>query len=517
MTAAILLPPPGTLAGEVPRGLIVGAGFLLIFAAAELWHRRWSPPVECTRKFVHFAGGLVVAAFPWIFQSPWTVLALAAAFAGVLQIGRRTGVLHSVHGVERRSAGDLYYPLAVFLLFLLARDTPVVYLVSVLTLVVSDALAAILGSEYGRRIYLAEQDRKSLEGSVVFLLVTFLIVQLPLLLMTGTDRAACVLIAVQIALIVASFEAISLRGSDNLVVPLATYYLLLKILPKSPEFTGLLLLAQLGIIAGVAILVCCTRLFTFSGAIAAHLALYGSLSLGGAGWSAAMALALAGFVALDLRARGRAGRTSAAVALQPETSSGSCTAGGRAIPRCRPPDDTPTAHELASGGRAGPPAQGYQVLGVFYAAIVAVVLLVAHNTLSTMVIVPAFAPDRHSPLFAPFVGALAGQLAVLIFQRTDLARPADSRRSPVAAAAASGAPAWLLVAPLGLLAGGQLTLPALCVSAVIGFGSALVCAALKCSGRWPKEGVPVLQWQAACVAAVTCAALPVHLKLSGVL
>ena len=55
----------GTAAGETLRALGVGAGFLLVFAAAEVWKRRCAPPVECTRKLVHFGGGLIVAAFPW--------------------------------------------------------------------------------------------------------------------------------------------------------------------------------------------------------------------------------------------------------------------------------------------------------------------------------------------------------------------------------------------------------------------------------------------------------------------
>ena len=73
-----IVPAAGTLAGESLRAALVGAGFLLIFAAAEAWRRASGPPVEWTRKLVHFAGGLLVAAFPWLFASPWTVLALAA-------------------------------------------------------------------------------------------------------------------------------------------------------------------------------------------------------------------------------------------------------------------------------------------------------------------------------------------------------------------------------------------------------------------------------------------------------
>ena len=219
---------------EVLRGAAVGTGFLLIFVAAELWRRYGDPPVEWSRKFVHFTGGLLVLAFPWIFTSRWTVLVLVSVFAGLIWGTRRAGLLMSVHGVSRKSEGGLFYPLAVVILFTLAYDQPVFYLISTLALIVSDTAAALLGSAYGRTRYDVEQDRRSIEGSASFFLATFLAVQLPLLLMTEIDRSVCVLVAVQVALVVTLFEAVSLHGSDNLLIPLATYHLLMRLTPESP-------------------------------------------------------------------------------------------------------------------------------------------------------------------------------------------------------------------------------------------------------------------------------------------
>src|SRR5262245_52311446 len=133
---------PG-LVQELTRALAVGGLFLAFMAIAELWQRRLHPPVEWTRKFVHVAGGLVSLAFPWLFTSVWTVVGLGAAMAALLAITRQLGWLRSVHGVERPSHGDLYFPVAVVLLFVLARDRPVFYAISLFCLVVADALAAL--------------------------------------------------------------------------------------------------------------------------------------------------------------------------------------------------------------------------------------------------------------------------------------------------------------------------------------------------------------------------------------
>ena len=66
---------------ELIRAALVGAGFLLIFGVAEAWRNLGQPSAELSRKSVHFAGGLLVLAFPWIFASRWTVIGLVSVFA----------------------------------------------------------------------------------------------------------------------------------------------------------------------------------------------------------------------------------------------------------------------------------------------------------------------------------------------------------------------------------------------------------------------------------------------------
>ncbi len=463
-------PPMGTAAGEIIRAALVGAGFLVIFAAAEGWKRRFGPPVEWTRKFVHFAGGLLVAAFPWLFASRWTVLALAAAFAGIIGLSRSFRLLGSVHGVERRSEGALYYPIAICVLFMVSRSHPVLYLISILTLVLSDALAAVLGSAYGRWTYPVETDRKSVEGSVVFFLTTFLVVHLPLLLLTEIDRGVSVLIGVQAALLVTACEAISLRGSDNLIIPLATYYLLVKMTPKSAEWLVGLLLAQIGIIGVIGLLAWRTRFLTLSGAMAAQLVLYGALSLGGPRWALAMLLALAGVMTLD----------------------------------------------LTVSRRTGAPNGGYQVLAVFYTSLVAVLLLLISNTLSTLLPMP-WVFRRGNPFYGPFVGALAGQLAILVYQELDRLPP-WKRLSDAGRAFAAVGIGFTVVVPISLWGGtGRLPGAELAVAGAIAFGAVAVYNAGRRLARRSKTGVQSLRLQAASVALVTGLVTSLYLRWLGVI
>ena len=256
---------------ELISAALVGAGFLLIFGLAEIWRSLGNPSAELSRKSVHFAGGLLVLAFPWIFANRWTVIGLVSVFAFLIWGTERVGLLKSVHGVARKTEGGLFYPLAVALLFVLAYDNPAFYVVAALTLIVSDAAAAVLGTAYGTTKYSVEEDQRSLEGSMSFLVITFLVVHLPLLLMTEIDRGVSAILALLISLIVTLLEGVSLRGSDNFIVPMATFYLLIRFTSESFDIITTHLFTLLAILALVSLSGLTSKFLRASGVMAATL------------------------------------------------------------------------------------------------------------------------------------------------------------------------------------------------------------------------------------------------------
>ena len=265
--------------------LLVSLAFASVFAGTQLWKMHFDPPAEWTRKTVHAAGGLICTGFPWWFASHWSVLLLCVAFAVVLLVSRLAGLLSAVHGVERKTMGALYFPLTVYLLYYWVSDQAVIYLVSMLVLVVSDALAAVLGKSYGKTIFSVDRERKSLEGSLAFLFSAFLAVQIPLLVLTDMDTGVVLLVALQVALLVTGFEAISQGGMDNLAVPLATSFLLTKLIHADIAWMFYQLSGHLAIIVLAAVLAWRNRMLTFSAAIALQLYLYGAFSLGAPVWT----------------------------------------------------------------------------------------------------------------------------------------------------------------------------------------------------------------------------------------
>jgi phytol kinase len=213
---------------EFGSALIVAALFLSLVGLGEILRGLSLCSQEATRKFVHLTGGVVSLSFAYIFRSHWSVLGLCMAFVSLMVATKKLGLLPSVHGVKRKSSGDLLHPIAIYLTFTICNyiEKPEYYLISIMVLSVSDALAAIIGVSYGIKIYRVEEEKKSIEGSFIFLLSTFLIAHLGLLLLTHTGRLESVLIALLLAVLVTCFEALSLGGADNILIPFGTLFLL---------------------------------------------------------------------------------------------------------------------------------------------------------------------------------------------------------------------------------------------------------------------------------------------------
>jgi phytol kinase len=271
------------------------AGMLLVLAAlgvmmlALRWYqRRYSPPPEIPRKMLHVGMGLIVLTFPWLFQDSLPVIALGVIALGAMLSVRyvavlRRGVGGVVHGVERESSGEIYFPVAVAMVFWLAGGRAVMFAIPVLMLALADAVAALIGLRYGTMEYTTGEAPKTIEGSVAFFTVAFLSVLVPLLLWTAVGRVEVLLIAVIMGLLVMLLEAVSWHGLDNLFIPLGGYAFL-KANIGLPATQLLVLLGVLLLLVGFAFWWRKRTTLTDSAALAAALAGYVFWALGGWVW-----------------------------------------------------------------------------------------------------------------------------------------------------------------------------------------------------------------------------------------
>lgn len=278
-----------------------GAASLAVLGVAEALHRRLGWSAETTRRVAHVAMGPVVATFPWALPGSWAVGVLALGFAGLLALTRRTGLLRSVHGVERGGVGAVAYPVGVWAAARIGEGAPAVYLAGIGVLALGDGVAGWVGDRWGATHYDIGAQRRSVEGSVGMFIVS-----------TGIGAAAATfgglppLSAGLAGLVVggasAAVEGLSPRGTDNLLVPVAAAALLSRSLsdPASLPHDAAVALAA-GAVAAVSL-----RRQTLSGAGALAAYLLGVVT-GTAGWPWFAAL-LAVFVGVNLASRLGKGR-----------------------------------------------------------------------------------------------------------------------------------------------------------------------------------------------------------------
>ncbi len=283
----------------------VTATLLAVLGGLRWYQRSRSPHPELARKLMHVLMGLVTLSFPWLFQDAWPVVLLCGlSLAGLLgmRLSRRlsAGVGTVLYGVGRDSLGELVYPIAIALVFVLAKGDAILFVVPVLILALGDAVAALIGVRYGTLQYGTAEGAKSVEGSFAFFFSAFLSVHIPLLLFTDTGRAESLLIAVVVGLLVMVAEAIAWRGLDNLFIPLGAFLLLRTYMPMDAGELALRL-AVLCLLMMLTLLWRRRTTLNDAALLAAALAGYVSWALGGLPWLWPPLVAFVAYSVLGIR------------------------------------------------------------------------------------------------------------------------------------------------------------------------------------------------------------------------
>ncbi|WP_422376618.1 diacylglycerol/polyprenol kinase family protein [Roseibium sp.] len=217
----------------IAQSVIAVASVIALFALAWAIRRiadRFLLSAESQRKAVHVGVGIHAMTLPLLLTRDGFLIfaVLAAAALLVLRIPgiASDGIGASLHSVQRRSWGDFLFLLAVSLLFVLTPGNPALYTLPIAVLTLSDAAAALIGTEYGKLRFGGDDRIKSVEGSATFFVVTWITCVIILLLETEIPRQNVLLLATLVGAFATYVEAASWRGLDNLFVPVGIYVLL---------------------------------------------------------------------------------------------------------------------------------------------------------------------------------------------------------------------------------------------------------------------------------------------------
>jgi phytol kinase len=137
---------------------------------------------------------------------------------------------------ERDGLGTVYYAITLFILSVLMfgplKDYKVVWgptigLAGIAVMGYADALAAIIGKSVKSPSYKLSTSHKTLAGSAAMFCTTFIIIS-GFLVYSGVPN--WFFKALSIAAIDTILEAVAIKGTDNLLVPLSTVVLLLLVI-----------------------------------------------------------------------------------------------------------------------------------------------------------------------------------------------------------------------------------------------------------------------------------------------
>ena len=195
---------------------LVGALFMGLCVGVEILARRVRLSPELVRKLAHMSSAVLAAFLPLVLSFT-QIAALGIAFALVMAVSVRLQIFSSIHGVSRRTYGEVFFPLGIAALAILCPSAlPFAY--GVLVLGLGDGLASLVGERLGRRVVPLLQTSKTLWGSGTFLVVCFAVGAM-LLASAGVPLPYALAAAAAMAIVLTPVELYLTHGLDNLVLP----------------------------------------------------------------------------------------------------------------------------------------------------------------------------------------------------------------------------------------------------------------------------------------------------------
>lgn len=193
--------------------------FTIIFFGIDLLQKIINEKSKWSRKATHILSGLVVVFFPE-FLSSNEIYSLSIFFFFFLLLSKWKNIL-TLHNVKRKTYGELIYPISIILLnyFFLPNDA-YAFKIGILVLAFSDGLAGWIGEKIDYKPIYVFKHKKSIGGSIIFLISTFLIY------IAFFGAATEILIPIlAVSLILTILEFFVILGFDNLIIPVAAGFL----------------------------------------------------------------------------------------------------------------------------------------------------------------------------------------------------------------------------------------------------------------------------------------------------
>jgi phytol kinase len=207
------------------------ASFIYVFAMIGTAEglRKWRGySVDFTRKFIHIAVGMWAYGTVLLFESRLFAIIPPLAFVAINAFSYWQGTFKAMETGEKGQLGTIYFPLSFAAIIWLLWEQPHLVVASLMPMTWGDALAAVAGRRIGKNRYSVAGSTRSLEGSGVMFLASWVTTLVPLLVLApaSVSPGTALVTAGVTALGATVVEAVSPWGIDNLTVPAVSVLIL---------------------------------------------------------------------------------------------------------------------------------------------------------------------------------------------------------------------------------------------------------------------------------------------------
>lgn len=199
-------------------GLIVASIYILvIFLTSKLFEKKGK---EVTRKYIHIMLSNIWFISMAFFDNYIIAAILPMLFVIINSLSYKFNLIKIMEREDKKEGiGTVYYAISLTVLSLVTFyiNKPILALPGILIMGYGDGLAAVIGQKVKSKSFNILGSTKSIAGSATMLIVSLI---MSILIFSFIGIEYLILKAFLIAIIATILEAISVKGLDNITVPL---------------------------------------------------------------------------------------------------------------------------------------------------------------------------------------------------------------------------------------------------------------------------------------------------------
>lgn len=205
-------------------GIIVSYIFIaIIILAAKLFEKKGK---EISRKFIH------IMLSNWWFIAMYfydnVIFASIVPFSFVIinYISYKKDIIKVMERDKNDGLGTVYYAISLFLISIFTFgiiNKPEIGLCAILIMGYADGFAAIVGTKIKSSAYTIGNSKKTIAGSATMLVISFVIIAI---FLASIQSNLWFLKSILAAISLTIMEAVSIKGTDNITVPVFACLLL---------------------------------------------------------------------------------------------------------------------------------------------------------------------------------------------------------------------------------------------------------------------------------------------------